>query len=56
LPHENVQIFVFLVKVDVLREGHKNLAKSPFFEVAKGQLISECLFGVIDFPKKQRKF
>jgi hypothetical protein len=21
----------------------------------KGQLISECLLGVIDFPKKQRK-
>ena len=22
----------------------------------KGQLISECLLGVIDFPKNQRKF
>ena len=24
-------------------------------DVSKGQLISECLFGVINFPKKQRK-
>ena len=23
--------------------------------IAKGQLISECLLGVIDFPKNQRK-
>ena len=23
--------------------------------IYKGQLISECLLGVIDFPKKQRK-
>ena len=23
--------------------------------VSKGQLLSECLLGVIDFPKKQRK-
>ena len=24
-------------------------------DIDKGQLISECLLGVIDFPKKQRK-
>ena len=24
--------------------------------MAKGQLISECLLSVIDFPKKQQKF
>ena len=24
--------------------------------VFKGQLISDCLFGVIDFPKTRRKF
>ena len=24
-------------------------------KAAKGYLISECLLGVIDFPKKQRK-
>ena len=23
--------------------------------VSKGQLISECLFDILDFPKKQRK-
>jgi hypothetical protein len=26
-----------------------------FMNSFKGQLISECLLGVIDFPKKQRK-
>ena len=31
---------------------HHNFCLNSF---TKGQLISECLFGVIDFPKKQRK-
>ena len=26
-----------------------------FLQVSKGQLTSECLFGVLNFPKKQRK-
>ena len=29
--------------------------KVKWWTSAKGQLISECLWGVIDFPKKQRK-
>ena len=29
---------------------------SADFEAFKGQLISECLFDILNFPKKQRKF
>ena len=30
-------------------------AVSPFFVAYKGQLILECIFDVLNFPKKQRK-
>ena len=32
------------------------LTSTPKLGAVKGQLISECLLGVIDFPKNQRKF
>ena len=34
---------------------HQRLKKEETEAVTKGQLISECLLGVIDFRKKQRK-
>ena len=34
----------------------KSLIGSQRQSLIKGQLISECILGVIDFPKKQRKF
>ena len=40
-------------KFQIFWEGHKNLKKSiNFFNFSKGQLISECLFGVLNFLKK----
>jgi hypothetical protein len=30
-------------------------AEEEYHDYIKGQLISECLLGVIDFPKNQRK-
>ena len=38
-------------KFQIFWEGHKNLKKSiNFFNFSKGQLISECLFGVFNSP------
>jgi hypothetical protein len=41
----------------LLDENNQNMEEnnSIIEENTKGQLISECLFGVIDFPKKTTK-
>ena len=44
-------------KVNIFSEGTKIWRNLPQgFDVSEGQLILECLLGVIDFPKNQRKF
>ena len=45
------------IPVQILTEGHKKL-KTTFpccFDATKGQLISECPFEILDFPKIPRK-
>ena len=39
----------------VAQNQPKHIAKFRKHESGKGQLISECLFGVLNFPKKQGK-
>ena len=43
-----------IAKVMVQQEILNAIGKSPD-DMAKGQLISECLFDDLNFPKKQRK-
>ena len=57
-PRINILEDFFLNSVDecqFAKIGHDFIDKVVQKLVAKGQLISECLLGVIDFPKNQRK-
>ena len=43
---------------DTIQDGQRGAVPSPLGVTKlqhKGQLISECLFGVLNFPKNQRK-